>query len=75
MVIKRVATDDLMEFGEWELDNDIFVGMSEEGEVQDLVPMRQARVTPAEQPLQENEVGNLGTSEEGDPPPLVTHKR
>ena len=36
-----------MEFGEWEVDDDIFAGMSEEGEVQESLPMRRATLHSA----------------------------
>ena len=65
-VIKRATTDNTMEFGDWEVDDDIFTRMAEAGEVQDSLPVRRARLAPPGQADQENEVANSGASAEGD---------
>ena len=39
----RAADGDKMEFGDWEVDHDIFLLTADEGEVQDSLPVRRAK--------------------------------
>ena len=44
-VSARAADAQIIEFGEWEVDDDVFAQTPEEDEVQDSLPMRRAQAT------------------------------
>ena len=46
-VSARAANAHCMEFGDWEVDDDVFARTAEEDEVQDSLPMRRAQATRA----------------------------
>ena len=44
-VSARTANANTMEFGDWEVDNDIFTRTAEVDEIQDSMPMRRAQAS------------------------------
>ena len=77
-VTRRAADGNTMEFGEWEVNDDIFAQMAEAGEVQESVPMRRARLAPAAPPIPPTAAVDPPTAEDeadgddGMPPPSST---
>ncbi|KAL7531461.1 hypothetical protein ACHAWF_003777, partial [Thalassiosira exigua] len=54
-VLETEAEDDCLEFGEWEVDDDIWEKEAEEGEVQDSLPTRREREAMAAELLTQEE--------------------